>query len=118
MDSAVDDGSCLGPGHIYPVDTEIVFQGTFTAAGPGGPTTPPVLVDPTIVTLFLQDPTGAVTSYLYPGPVTRAGVGVYQYTFTPPMPGQWVFQWRGTGVVTASSFLTPFAVQSSAPIPM
>jgi hypothetical protein len=92
--------------NIYQVDTLIQLNVTFLDAIAGTP------VDPTTVSLFIEDPLGNETQ-----PVTgivRTGVGVYYYQFTPSGPGKWTYKWQGTGAVIATSPDTAFVVRASA----
>ena len=95
---------------IYQIDTGIQFQAAFTL--PGGV----VPADPTDVSLFVQDPTGTVTTYTTastPTPVVKVSTGVYTFDLTPAASGAWVYKWQGAGVLNVTSPDTYFTVQPS-----
>ena len=61
------------------------------------------LVDPTTVTLKIQNPDGTITSITYDsGAVVRDSVGVFHYDFLPSTFGSYVYRWEGTGNAIAS----------------
>ena len=64
---------------------------TFTNAGG-------TLIDPTTITLYLQQPTGSVGTYTYAGgDDTRPAAGTYTYNGTATEAGYWDVRWVGTG---------------------
>ncbi len=91
----------------YQIDTQIQLNGTFYNVGLN------VLADPSTAMLFIEDPSGVVSEYGPGPPVVRTAVGVYYMLFVPPSPGQWSYQWQGTGAVIATSKVTRFFVQAS-----
>jgi hypothetical protein len=92
---------------MYQVDTQIQINGKFYNVGKN------VLADPTVTTLFVEDPSGNVIEYGPGPPVTRNVVGVYYMLFVPTGPGEWTYQWQGTGAVIATSPATKFFVKAS-----
>jgi hypothetical protein len=91
----------------YQIDTAISIIGTFvTVVGC-------VPVDPTTVSLILEDPTGVVQTLSYPVSISKTGIGMYTYTFTPTKSGVWIYKWRGTGDVIATSADTRLNVVQS-----
>jgi hypothetical protein len=72
-----------------------------------------IYVDPTGVTLFILDPTGAQTLVQYPGPVTRDSQGHYHYTISPSKSGTWTYKWQATGSFVGTSPDTTFVVNPS-----
>ena len=94
--------------NFYEIDTQLQINATFMNVGLNVP------ADPTTVTLFLLDPLGNETSVGYnPGPISRTGVGLYNYLFTPSTVGTWTYKWQGTGNVIATSRDTKFTVRAS-----
>jgi hypothetical protein len=93
----------------YQVDTQIQLNGTFYNVGLN------VLADPSTISLFIEDPSVNVTEYtLGVNPIVKTGVGTYFMLFVPPSPGEWTYQWQGTGNVIATSRPTRFFVRASA----
>lgn len=82
--------------------------------GFSNPDAPNVAVDPTNVYLRWQTPDGVVTTWQYgvgPSEIVKVGTGVYtaELATVGSSPGEWVYQWIGTGVcaaVNAGSFVT------------
>lgn len=76
---------------------------------PGSPTEG-TLQDPGSLSLIIQPPQGAATTYTYAdGQITRAGQGSYYYDLTPDIPGEWSYRWIATGNfagATSQLFLT------------
>lgn len=101
----------------YQIDTTIELTVTFLDAVSGVP------VDPSIVTLYLQPPGGAVEEFTSPGgtpgssPVVYVAVGQYSYTFTPMSSGVWTYKFQGTGAVVATTRDEQFTVDASVLIP-
>lgn len=92
------------PPNEYQIDTEVQLLGTFANATTGAP------ADPTTVTLYLEDPSGTVTT---PTSIIKVSVGNYAYAFTPSGPGWWTYKWQGVGAVVATSKDTKFFVKAS-----
>lgn len=61
-----------------------------------------VVADPTNVVLKVKNPSGTVTTYNYPGTITRESTGVYYYDFAVTVSGVHYFNWAGTGAYTAA----------------
>ena len=91
----------------YQIDTQIQLNGTFYNVGLNVP------ADPSSATLFIESPAGVVTEYGPGSPIVRTGIGVYYMLFVPPGPGEWSYQWQGTGAVIATSKVTRFFVHAS-----
>lgn len=72
-----------------------------------------VLVDPTAVVLKVKNPAGTVTTYNYPGVITRSSTGVYYYDYSVTASGVHYFNWSGTGAYTVADE-SSFTVVSSA----
>ena len=86
---------------IFTLGSRIRLTETFTDLIAGAP------ADPTTVTLKLHDPTGVETVFSYAnGDITRDGIGVYHYDFTPTVTGSlnapWIARWIATGTVVAA----------------
>ena len=78
---------------------------------------PPVVADPTTVSLKVETPDGTETTYTYAAAqITRTSTGLFRKDIPTTAIGTWSFQWIGVGVVdqaadgqffvTASSFDT------------
>lgn len=60
-------------------------------------------VDPTTITLKIQDPTGSTTSYAYgSSTMTKTATGRYRYEYQPTAQGKYSYRWEGTGTATAT----------------
>jgi len=69
------------------------------------------LVDPTTVTIKVRPGKDAATiSYVYPGVITRDGLGVFYYDLTLNTPGTWSYQVISTGAVVTTSKIFHFDV--------
>lgn len=76
--------------NTYPLGDTILLSETFTVNG--------TQTDPTTVSLLVQDPSGAQTTYTYAGAqVVRVSAGAYQYELAVPVTGTWSYRWTGTG---------------------
>ena len=93
----------------YQLDTTVQLNGTFTEAD--GVT----LVDPTTVTIAVQDPTGVITEYtvVTTPAVVRVSTGIYYLQIEPTISGVWIYKWQGAGVLNVTSPDTYFTVQPS-----
>ena len=61
------------------------------------------LADPTSLTVDILDPLGETSTVTWPiGDVVRASQGVFTYTFTPPVSGEYGIHPDATGTVTTS----------------
>lgn len=101
----------MGDPNIYEIDTQIQLTGTFMNVALNA------VADPSSVTLYILDPSGNETQQTYPGTISRASVGVYNYIFVPSGPGEWKYKWQGVGDVIATSRDTKFFVRASDLIP-
>ena len=63
-----------------------------------------VATDPTAVSAFITDPTGAATTHTYqgasPADITRTGTGAYQLLVPTTLAGVWSYEWTGTGAAS------------------
>lgn len=105
MSIAPQEGQCGGI-PSYEIDTSVQLSGLFENVALGVP------ADPTTVTLYVQDPTGA-TAVIGTPAITRSDVGSYSYTFTPAVSGIWVYKWQGVGTVVATTPDAMFIVNPS-----
>lgn len=105
MNFAPQEEQCGGV-PSYEIDTAVQLSGLFENVALG------VSADPTTVTLYLQNPAGAIQILSVP-PVVRNDVGSYSYTFTPSASGTWTFKWRGVGSIVATTPDTTFVVNPS-----
>lgn len=58
------------------------------------------VVDPTKVTLEVEDPAGTLTTYYYSGAtstITKNSTGIYQKDIDLTMSGLYEYDWTGTG---------------------
>lgn len=79
----------------YHKGQQIRITGTFTVNG--------TATDPTTVTLKVQDPTGAETTYTYAlSQITKSTTGIYYKDLTLNISGYWHYRWEVTGAVVAS----------------
>lgn len=60
------------------------------------------VADPTTVTLKVKAPSGTVTTYTYPGTVSRLSTGIYYYDFPVTASGTHYYNWAGSGAYTAA----------------
>ena len=62
-------------------------------------------VDPTVITLKVVDPTGALETWVYETDpaVTRVDGGQYYVEFIPTRPGTWRYRWESSGALTAAT---------------
>ena len=92
----------------YQAFTSIELQGIFTNTMTG------VYADPTSITLYILDPNGVATTQIWPaGNVVRDSTGHFHFIMTPTVAGLWLYKWRGTGTLTATSPDTQFNVLGS-----
>lgn len=72
------------------------------------------LADPTEVKLYVVDPEGVRSTYVYTSDqLTRASTGKYNKSFVVNKGGYWHWRWEGTGAVEAEDegrFYVPLAV--------
>jgi hypothetical protein len=99
-----------GAGYMskYEIDTSIQINGDFLNA------IDDIYVDPSGVTLFILDPSGAQTIAQYPGAVIRDAQGHYHYTIAPSKSGTWTYKWQAGGSFIGTSPDTTFTVNASA----
>lgn len=72
-----------------------------------------VLQDPGGLSLIVEPPQGASTTYTYPGSITRDSQGTYSVVITPEVAGLWQYRWIATGAYAGATLLQSFLVQSS-----
>jgi hypothetical protein len=73
----------------YEFSETVPLQGEFTDdAG--------ALIDPSEVSLELIAPSGAVTTYPYPGSIARVAAGSFSFEFVPDESRAWRWTWIGT----------------------
>jgi hypothetical protein len=60
------------------------------------------VADPTNVTLKVKAPSGTITTYTYPGTVSKESNGIYYYDFPVTASGVHFYNWAGTGAYTAA----------------
>jgi len=77
----------------YVVGTQLRLIATFTDVNGN-------LVDPTSVTLYVKDPTGAVSTIVG---VIRQGPGVYYFDYYFVISGVFHYRYVGTGAVVAAN---------------
>ena len=80
----------------YDKGDSVRCQGTFTLSG--------VDVDPTTVTVKLQDPSGNEEVFVYgtDPEIVRAAAGVYTIDVTLDEHGIWFYRWEATGNLIAA----------------
>lgn len=62
-----------------------------------------VLSDPATISLTVEDPAGAKTTYTYAGAqVQKKSTGVYYYDLTFDQAGRWNYRWLSTGTPAVS----------------
>ncbi len=68
---------------------------------------PPVVTDPTTVTVTINGPGTNVVTYTYGVgiQVVKESTGIYRVDFVAVVAGRWWIEWDGTGNVTASGSL-------------
>lgn len=93
----------------FPIQTTLLLQGSFFATETG------VLTDPSIVTLYLTAP-NQPQQIITGGAITHVSTGIYTYTFTPDISGEWIGTWQGTGALTATRDFS-FTILPSSNIP-
>lgn len=75
--------------------------------------------DPFTAAAYVMDPLGNVTQ-IPSNQIVRSGIGVYSSNFMPTSPGQWFYNWIGSGPtsVQATTGDVPFFVEASQLIPV
>lgn len=81
--------------YSYNIGDLIRVQATFKDIGG-------TVVDPTNITLKVKVPAGTVSTFYYPGTVTRVSTGVYYYDFPITASGTHYYNWAGTGAYTVA----------------
>jgi len=76
----------------YLVGNEVQLNASFTNSSGA-------LVDPTTITVQIQDPSGNLSSYA----ASKTSVGVYYYTYTPSLTGAYFYVFTGSGAVVAAA---------------
>jgi len=100
-----------GAGYMakYEIDTEIQINGEFINSLTG------VYIDPTSITLFVLDPSGATSNYTWPSAtIVRDSLGHFHQQITPSKSGTWTYKWQATGAAICTSPDTTFTVNASA----
>lgn len=85
---------------MYELGTAVILTASFTDnATPANP------LDPTVVTLIIEPPRGAVRTYTYPSgtAITRSVLGTFTYLLSLDQTTQWSYKWEGIGAVTAAA---------------
>lgn len=83
----------------YNRDQEVELKGTFRNE------ITDALTDPTEVTLYVRQPDGTVSTYLYSlAQVTRDSLGVFLKNVTLDASGTWYYRFKGTGLVVTSGW--------------
>lgn len=79
----------------YSVGQSVTVQATFSVNG--------VNTDPTVIDVKTIDPSGNFITVTYPNQaMTNPAVGIYTYTFTPGVQGEWYYRFEATGLVIAA----------------
>lgn len=93
----------------YSIDDTITISIAFTTNPGNAP------VDPAAVTLYLIDPTGALSQQVWPGGnVVQDSTGNFHYELLGSVSGWWSYQWQGVGNgVNATSEATDLYVEPS-----
>lgn len=61
-------------------------------------------IDPTDVTLYIQNPDGTVDEFTYlDSQIVRDGVGLYHYDLPNPESGYYYYRFEGSGTIVAAS---------------
>lgn len=81
--------------YSYNIGDLIRIQGTFKDISG-------TVVDPTNITLKVKVPAGTVSTYYYPGTITRTSTGVYYFDFAITASGTHYYNWAGTGAYTVA----------------
>jgi hypothetical protein len=91
--------------NVYEIDTLVKVASAFTQLGGAA-------VDPTTVTLYVRDPTGAESTTPM-GSLSHDGVGVFSCGINANISGVWTYKFQAAGNVETTSPDTRFLVQSS-----
>lgn len=78
----------------YPFGSAVLLTGEFADASN-------VLMDPTVITLRVRDPSGTMTSYTGVA-ITRTSTGMFSCQVVPATSGIWKYRWEGTGAAIAA----------------
>ena len=79
----------------YDVGDGIRLKAWFTVTG--------ILTDPTIVSLDVREPNGTITNYQYTsGTVSKEANGKFFHDIFVDAPGQWWYEFYGSGTVIAA----------------
>ena len=97
-------------GNTYELGDLIQVQSAFVIFG----TTTPV--DPSGVTLIVEDPDGNKTTYTI-GQLLHLSVGVFALQFVVSVSGPWIYKFVGSGSVQVSTPDGYFTVNQSAVLP-
>ena len=92
--------------NVYTKDSEVRITTTFT-------TTSGTATDPSTVTVYVKDPTGTRTTYVYgSSAVVKDSTGVYHLDIFANIAGTWWYRFEGTGALVAaaeSEFIVPLS---------
>ncbi|HLY78211.1 MAG TPA: hypothetical protein VKQ70_02485 [Caulobacteraceae bacterium] len=91
--------------NVYEIDTLVKVASSFTEVTGSA-------VDPTTVTLYIRDPSGALATVPM-GALSHDAVGVFSYPINASVSGVWTYKFQGAGNVETTSPDTTFLVQSS-----
>jgi len=71
-------------------------------------------IDPTTVTVKYADPTGTITTVIYPSaPIVKESTGIYHIDVLVTVSGKWTYDWIGSGAVAPSRAEKEFVVLQS-----
>jgi hypothetical protein len=92
--------------NVYTKDSTVTISNTFTLTG--------TATDPTTVTCYFKDPTGALTTYVYGtnSQLVRDSTGAYHVDIFANIAGNWWYRFEGTGTVVSASeaeFIVPLS---------
>lgn len=91
--------------NVYDIDTSVTVQSAFSQSTGSA-------IDPSTVTLYVRDPTGAVTTIAM-GSLTHVGTGVWAYNINANVSGTWFYKFQGAGNVVVTSPDASFLIRSS-----
>lgn len=96
---------------VYDIGDTVRLYSAFRAAtfsiAAGVPSATYALTDPSTVSLLIETPAGAQTTYTYAaGDVTKAETGVFYRDLALTAAGQYIARWTGTGSAVAGGEAT------------
>lgn len=83
--------------NVYDIGDIVQLSGAFSRTSDGSP------IDPDVVTLYLKDPTGAVTSYTTSSGLQHPGTGSFFLNYSPLLDGKFWYRFTSTGAGQASA---------------